>query len=105
MSDRELEYKFKKNVEQHFTQTQVNLVADLVWNLEKEQSLERLMESMKIFSELNIAHLMDSEGQFLYEEDQCFRVNRVIAEDRQTVNEGDLLFVLQAVEADPAVAN
>ena len=64
-----------------------------------------LMESMKIFSELNLAHFKDSEGQFLYDQDQRYRVNRVIAEDRQTVNEGDLLFVLQAVEADPAVVN
>ena len=48
MTDKELEYKFKKNVEQYFTQAQVNLVADLVCNLEKEQNLERLMESMNI---------------------------------------------------------
>ena len=64
-----------------------------------------LMESMKIFSEINLAHFKDSEGQFLYDQDQRYRVNRVIAEDRQTVNEGDLLFVLQAVESDPAVVN
>ena len=63
------------------------------------------MESMKIFSELNLAHFKDREGQFLYDQYQRYRVNRVIAEDRQTVNEGDLLFVLQAVEADPAVVN
>ncbi len=64
-----------------------------------------LLESMKVFSELSLAHFKGSDGESIYPESQGYKVNRVIAQDRQTVNEGDLLFVLQPLDSLPTVVN
>lgn len=53
-----------------------------------------LMESMKVFTELSLSSFQRPDGAPLYPV-QRYRLNRVIAEDRQTVNQGDLLFVLE----------
>ncbi len=64
-----------------------------------------LLESMKVFSEINLAHFKSDDGQLLYPQNQHYRVTRVIAEDRQTVNEGDLLFIVETVDKSIALSN
>jgi acetyl/propionyl-CoA carboxylase alpha subunit len=58
-----------------------------------------LLESMKVYSELSLADYKSSDGESLYLDDVKYKVTRVIAEDQSTVNQGDLLFVMQPVEA------
>jgi acetyl/propionyl-CoA carboxylase alpha subunit/acetyl-CoA carboxylase beta subunit len=56
-----------------------------------------LLESMKVFTELSLGYYKTADGECLYPKDQQFRVTRILAEDQQTVNQGDLLFVLEPV--------
>ena len=56
-----------------------------------------LLESMKVFTEISLNSFKTADGQSLYPAEQQFRVTRILAEDQQTVNQGDLLFVLEAV--------
>ncbi|MEC8981334.1 MAG: biotin carboxylase N-terminal domain-containing protein, partial [SAR324 cluster bacterium] len=58
-----------------------------------------LLESMKVFTELSLADYKSSDGESLYLDDVKYKVTRVIAEDQNTVNQGDLLFVMQPVDA------
>ncbi len=58
-----------------------------------------LLESMKVFTELSLADYKSPEGEALYPDDVKYKVTRVIAEDQNTVNQGDLLFVMQPVDA------
>jgi len=58
-----------------------------------------LLESMKVFTELSLADYKSPEGEALYPADVKYKVTRVIAEDQNTVNQGDLLFVMQPVDA------
>ena len=58
-----------------------------------------LLESMKVYSELSLADYKSPDGESLYLDDVKYKVTRVIAEDQSTVNQGDLLFVMQPVEA------
>lgn len=44
MTDQELEDKFKGNVGRYFSRDQISLVTNLIWNLEEEQTLERLRD-------------------------------------------------------------
>ncbi len=53
-----------------------------------------LMESMKVFTELSLSSYQHPDGSPVYPV-QRYRVNRVLAADRETVNQGDLLLVLQ----------
>ncbi|MBC8258139.1 MAG: ATP-grasp domain-containing protein [SAR324 cluster bacterium] len=57
-----------------------------------------LLESMKVFTELTLATFKNSVGDPLYPDDVNYKVTRVIAEDHNTVNKGDLLFVMQPVD-------
>ena len=53
-----------------------------------------LIESMKVFSELSLADYKSSGGNTLFPNDVRYKVKKVIAEDKNTVNQGDLLFVM-----------
>ena len=64
-----------------------------------------LLESMKVFSEINLAHFKSGDGHLIYPRNRNYRVTRVIAEDRQTVNEGDLLFIVEKVDKSVLVSN
>ncbi len=57
-----------------------------------------LMEAMKVFSPLKLAQL-NKGVQPLYEEAHKYRVNRILNKDGDQVNAGDLLFVLQPLDA------
>ena len=58
-----------------------------------------LLESMKVYTELSLADYKSPDGDSLYFDDVKYKVIRVIAEDQNTVNQGDLLFVMQPVDA------
>jgi len=58
-----------------------------------------LLESMKVFNSLTLADYKSPDGEVLYPEGSKYKVIRVIAEDQNTVNKGDLLFVIQPVDA------
>ena len=58
-----------------------------------------LLESMKVYTELSLADYKSPDGDSLYLDDVKYKVIRVIAEDQNTVNQGDLLFVMQPVDA------
>jgi biotin carboxyl carrier protein len=58
-----------------------------------------LLESMKVFNSLTLADYKSPDGEVLYPEVSKYKVIRVIAEDQNTVNKGDLLFVIQPVDA------
>jgi acetyl/propionyl-CoA carboxylase alpha subunit len=58
-----------------------------------------LLESMKVYTELSLADYKSPDGEPLYLNDVKYKVTRVIAEDQNTVNQGDLLFVMQPVDA------
>ena len=57
-----------------------------------------LMEAMKVYSPLKLDQL-NKGSQSLYEECRRYRVNRILNQDGDQVNAGDLLFVLQPEEA------
>ena len=48
MTDAEVEEKFLSNVERYFTPAQGRRVIDLVWELERQENLEELMEAMRV---------------------------------------------------------
>jgi len=57
-----------------------------------------LLESMKVFSELKLRSFRSAAGGGLYPDTCQYRVSRILAEDKQTVSAGDLLFVVQPIE-------
>ena len=48
MTDAEVEEKFLSNVERYLTPAQGRRVIDLVWELERQEDLEELMEAMRV---------------------------------------------------------
>ena len=58
-----------------------------------------LIESMKVFTELTLADYKSTDGNTLFPDDVKYKVTKVIAEDKNTVNQGDLLFVMLPVVA------
>jgi hypothetical protein len=54
---------------------------------------------MKVFNSLTLADYKSPDGEVLYPEGSKYKVIRVIAEDQNTVNKDDLLFVIQPVDA------
>ena len=58
-----------------------------------------LLESMKVFTELSLADFKSQDGDALYSNKIKYKITRVIAEDQNTVNQGDLLFVMLPVVA------
>jgi acetyl/propionyl-CoA carboxylase alpha subunit len=59
-----------------------------------------LMEAMKVFEQLSLADYNKINGVTLFAEDSRFAVTRVLAESGQTVNQGDLLFIVKPVPQD-----
>ncbi len=53
---------------------------------------------MEVFSELKLRSFRSAAGEGLYPETSHYRITRILAEDKQTVSAGDLLFVVQPVE-------
>ena len=53
-----------------------------------------LIESMKVFTELTLADYKSIDGKALFPDDVKYKVIKIIAEDKNTVNQGDLLFVM-----------
>jgi acetyl/propionyl-CoA carboxylase alpha subunit len=62
-----------------------------------------LMESMKVFENLTLADFNNS-GQQLFPEDRFFTVTRILVENGQTVNQGDLLFIVKPAETQAVAA-
>jgi len=56
-----------------------------------------LLESMKVFTELSLSDYKSDDGELLYSDNLKYKITRVIAEDQNTVNQGDLLFVMQPI--------
>ena len=54
---------------------------------------------MKVYTELSLSDYKSPEGESLYLNDVKYKVTRIIAEDQNTVNQGDLLFVMQPIDA------
>ncbi len=55
-----------------------------------------LMEAMKVFSPLKLGQFNEG-GRQLYEETRHYQISRVLNDDGQQVNAGDLLFVIRPV--------
>ncbi|MAM88074.1 MAG: carbamoyl-phosphate synthase large subunit [unclassified Hahellaceae] len=62
-----------------------------------------LMEAMKMYSPLKLRHL-NKAGEELYADGTRYRINRVMNDDGQPVNTGDLLFVLSPLPAEKKAA-
>ncbi len=56
-----------------------------------------LLEAMKVYENLRLADFNSSSGPELFAQDHQFTVTRVLAENGQTVNQGDLLFIVKPV--------
>ncbi|HKI99944.1 MAG TPA: biotin carboxylase N-terminal domain-containing protein, partial [bacterium] len=56
-----------------------------------------LLEAMKVFENLKLADYNAGNGQELFPTDHQFTVTRVLAESGQTVNQGDLLFIVKPI--------
>ncbi len=54
-----------------------------------------LLEAMKVFENLSLADFNRPNGQELFSSGQKFTLTRVLAESGQTVNQGDLLFIVK----------
>jgi len=63
-----------------------------------------LMEAMKVFEHLSLADYNRASPAKLFQEDRRFSVTRILAESGQTVNQGDLLFIVKPVAPDTAVS-
>ena len=53
---------------------------------------------MKVFTELSLADYKNQEGESLYSNQYKYKIIKVIAENQNTVNQGDLLFVIIPIE-------
>jgi biotin carboxyl carrier protein len=58
-----------------------------------------VLEAMKMFTSCSLNSFSSSQGE-LYPSLTQYRVNRINVSNGQQVNEGDLLFVIQPVEAE-----
>jgi acetyl/propionyl-CoA carboxylase alpha subunit len=56
-----------------------------------------ILEAMKVFENLSLADYNGGNGMELFPPDHRFTVTRVLAESGQTVNQGDLLFIVKPV--------
>ena len=62
-----------------------------------------LMEAMKVFESLSLEDFNTANGEELFPEDHIFVITRIFAESGQTVNQGDLLFIVKP-SPQPAAA-
>ncbi|MCZ6557268.1 MAG: ATP-grasp domain-containing protein [SAR324 cluster bacterium] len=56
-----------------------------------------LLEAMKVFEGITLEEFNAGNGEDLFPEDSKFVITRIFAESGQTVNEGDLLFIVKPV--------
>jgi biotin carboxyl carrier protein len=63
-----------------------------------------LLEAMKVFENLKLADFNLGNGQELFPKDNRFTVTRILAESGQTVNQGDLLFIVKPCAESAATA-
>ena len=61
-----------------------------------------LMEAMKVFESISLGDFNNSDGDVLFSGDCKFVITRMFAESGQTVNEGDLLFIVKPVAPESA---
>ena len=61
-----------------------------------------LLEAMKVFENLSLADFNRHNGQELFPAGQKFTLTRVLAESGQTVNQGDLLFIVKPMAKSTA---
>ena len=61
-----------------------------------------LLEAMKVFENLSLADFNRPNGQELFPAGQKFTLTRVLAESGQTVNQGDLLFIVKPMAKSTA---
>ena len=61
-----------------------------------------LLEAMKVYENLSLADFNRPNGQELFPNNQQFTVTRVLAESGQTVNQGDLLFIVKPIAGEKA---
>ena len=54
-----------------------------------------LLEAMKVFEAVSLADFNRYNGNTLFETNHRYQLNRILAENGQTVNQGDLLFIVQ----------
>ncbi len=63
-----------------------------------------LMEAMKVFESISLEDFNHGNGEELFPGDHNFVITRLLAESGQTVNEGDLLFIVKPVPPQAAVS-
>jgi hypothetical protein len=61
-----------------------------------------LLEAMKVFENLKLADYNAGNGTELFPPNRQFTITRVQAESGQTVNQGDLLFIVKPIAASEA---
>lgn len=64
-----------------------------------------LMEAMKVFENVSLSTFNVPDGEPLFAENQNFTITRVFAESGQTVNQGDLLFIIKPVGENKATSD
>ncbi|MCH7477945.1 MAG: ATP-grasp domain-containing protein, partial [SAR324 cluster bacterium] len=64
-----------------------------------------LMEAMKMFESITLADFNQNDGEVLFSRKQKFSITRIFAESGQTVNQGDLLFVVKPSPSGGAAAS
>ncbi|MEE8397188.1 MAG: biotin carboxylase N-terminal domain-containing protein, partial [bacterium] len=63
-----------------------------------------LMEAMKVFENITLADFNSDGGKEPFPADHRYAVTRIIADSGQTVNQGDLLFIVRPVAQAPGAA-
>ena len=63
-----------------------------------------LMEAMKVFEGLRLVDYNQMNGTELFAESTQFTLTRVLAESGQTINEGDLLFIVKPTQGEQSLA-
>jgi acetyl/propionyl-CoA carboxylase alpha subunit len=56
-----------------------------------------LLEAMKVFENVTLSDYNKTDGQVLFTPECKFTVTRILAESGQTVNQGDLLFIVKPI--------
>ena len=64
-----------------------------------------LMEAMKMFESITLADFNQNNGEVLFSREQKFSITRIFAESGQTVNQGDLLFVVKPSPSGAAASS
>lgn len=63
-----------------------------------------LLEAMKVFENISLADYNGDGGPELFAPDHSYEITRILAESGQTVNQGDLLFIVRPVSKEAKTA-